>query len=137
MHINPYLTFNGSCEEAFTRYHEILGGTIEAMMAFADTPACDHTPEDWRTKIMHARLKVGDQMLMGSDAPPDMREATKGMSVALQIDEPAEAERVFEALADGARITMALQETFWARKFGMLVDRYGIPWMVNCPQPVA
>jgi len=133
MRMNPYLTFNGTCEEAFTRYREILGGTIEAMMPFGETPACEHTPESWRSKIMHARLLIDGQMLMGSDAPPDMQEATKGMSVALHIDEPADAQRVFEALADGGRTTMPLQETFWARRFGMLVDRYGIPWMVNCP----
>jgi len=134
MHINPYLTFNGTCEEAFTRYHDILGGEIEAMMTFGASPACDHTPEPWRNKIMHARLAVGGQMLMGSDAPPDMQEATKGMSVSLHIEEPAEAVRIFDALADGAKVTMAMQETFWAKKFGMLVDRFGIPWMVNCPQ---
>jgi PhnB protein len=133
VHINPYLTFDGTCQEAFTRYHDILGGTIEAMMRYGETPASVHVPSEWRDKIIHARLLIDGQMLMGSDAPPDRREPTKGMSVALQIESPAEAQRVFEALAEGGTINMPFEKTFWAERFGALVDRYGIPWMVNCP----
>jgi PhnB protein len=132
MQLNPYLTFNGQCEAAFKFYEQCLGGKIVAMLPHAGTPAEEHVPAEWRNKIMHARLIVGDDVLMGSDAPPDRYEATKGFSVTLGIDNPAEAERVFNALAEKGTVQMPIQETFWALRFGMLVDRFGIPWMINC-----
>jgi PhnB protein len=92
----------------------------------------EQTLPAWRNKIMHARLKVGDQILRASDAPPDRHEAMKGIMVTLGIDEPGEAERIFRALSENATVQMPIQETFWARRFGMLVDQFGTPWMVNC-----
>jgi PhnB protein len=77
---------------------------------------------------------VGDNVLMGSDAPPDRFEKPQGISVSIQTDDPTEAERIFAALADNGLVTMPLQQTFWAIRFGMLVDRFGIPWMINCEQ---
>jgi PhnB protein len=134
MQWNPYLGFNGNCQEAFKYYERVLGGKIVAMITHADMPAeaQAQTPPDWKNKIMHARLVVGDQVLMGSDAPPNHFETTQGMSVALQIDDPNEAERIFAALADNGTVRMPIQPTFWAIRFGMLTDRFGIPWMVNC-----
>jgi PhnB protein len=132
MRINPYLTFNGQCAVAFKFYERVLGGKIEAIITHGDTPSRDHVPSEWHGKILHARLAVGDQVLMGSDSPPQFQEGTKGMSVALHIDDPAEAERVFHALAENGKVTMPIQETFWAIRFGMLVDQFGIPWMINC-----
>jgi PhnB protein len=134
MQLNPYLTFNGQCEAAFKFYEECLGGKIVAMVTHAGTPAEEHVPTEWRNKILHARLIVGDEVLMGSDAPPDRYEEPKGFSVALGIDDPADAERIFHALAENGTVRMPLQQTFWAIRFGMLVDRFGIPWMVNCEQ---
>jgi PhnB protein len=84
---------------------------------------------------MHARLVVGDKVLMGSDAPPDRYDAPKGFSVSLSVDDEVEAERIFHALAQDGTVQMQLQETFWAVRFGMLIDRFGIPWMVNCERP--
>ena len=81
---------------------------------------------------MHARMSVGDKMLMASDAPPDRYEAMKGIMVTLGIDDPGEAERIFRALSERATIQMPIQKTFWAERFGMLVDKFGTPWMVNC-----
>jgi PhnB protein len=132
MQLNPYLTFNGQCEAAFKFYEQCLGGKIVAMLPHAGTPAEEHVPAEWRNKIMHARLLVGDDVLMGSDAPPDRYEGSKGFSVTLGVDNPAEAERVFNALAEKGTVQMPIQETFWAVRFGMLVDRFGIPWMINC-----
>ena len=134
MQWNPYLGFNGNCQEAFKYYERVLGGKIIAMITHADMPAeaQAQTPPGWKNKIMHARLVVGDQVLMGSDAPPNHFETTQGMSVALQIDDPNEAERIFAALADNGTVRMPIQPTFWAIRFGMLTDRFGIPWMVNC-----
>jgi PhnB protein len=134
MQLNAYLLFKGNCEEAFKFYEKCLGGAIKAMIPHAGTPAEQHVPPEWRNKIMHACLTVGDQILMGSDAPLDHFEEPKGFSVALQINDPAEAERLFHALEEGGKVKMPLQQTFWATRFGMLVDRFGIPWMINCVQ---
>lgn len=132
MKLNPYLTFTGSCEEAFRFYEKVLGGKIEAMMTAVGTPMEKQVPPEWRNKIMHARMTVGGTVLMGSDAPPDRAEPMKGVAICLNLDETAEAERVFHALSEQASITMPIQETFWAQRFGMLTDQFGTPWMINC-----
>jgi PhnB protein len=132
MQLNPYLTFNGQCEAAFKFYEKALGGKIEVMMTYGGSPMAEQTRSEWRNKIMHARLSVGDNMLMASDAPPDRYEAMKGIMVTLGIDDPGEAERIFHALSENGTVQMPIQETFWARRFGMLVDQFGTPWMVNC-----
>ncbi len=135
MQLNPYLTFDGQCEAAFKFYQKVLGGDIVAMIPHEGSPAAEHVPPEWRSKIMHARLAIGDRVLMGSDAPPDRREPMKGFSVTLGVDDPAEAERVFHALAEGGAVCMPIQKTFWAERFGMCTDRFGTPWMVNCEPP--
>jgi PhnB protein len=135
MQLNPYLIFDGQCEAAFRFYEQVLGGKIAAMMTFADTPMAEHTPPETHDKIVHARLIVGDTVLMGSDDTAGRSEKMSGFSVTLNIDQSAKAERVFEALAAGGTVTMPIQETFWARRFGMLADRFGTPWMVNCEKP--
>ncbi len=132
MQLNPYLTFNGQCETAFKFYEQCLGGKIEAMFRHTGTPAEQHVPPEWREKIMHARLAVNGEVLMGSDAPPDHYKEPKGFSVSLQFKEIKEAERVFHALAENGKVGMPLQQTFWAARFGTLVDRFGTPWMINC-----
>jgi PhnB protein len=132
MKLNPYLLFDGKCEEAFTSYQKILGGEIVVMIPHEGTPAAEKLPSEWRKKIIHARLVGNGMVLMGSDAPPDRYEPMKGFSVTLNIPEPAEAERVFNALADKGIVRMSLSETFWAKKFGMCVDKFGTPWMINC-----
>jgi PhnB protein len=132
MQLNSYLTFNGQCEAAFGFYEQCLGGKIEAMIPHAGTPVEEHVPAEWRNKILHARLNVGNGILMGSDAPPDRYEVPKGLSVQIAIEGPLDAERIFHALAESGTVRMPIQKTFWATRFGMLVDRFGIPWMVNC-----
>ena len=131
MHLNPYLNFNGTCEAAFKFYQKVLGGKLEAMIPFEGSPGAEHTSHDMRNKIMHARLMVDGESLMGSDCPPEHYQPMKGMSVALNITEPTQAERVFHALAEKGTVQMPIQETFWAHRFGMLVDQFGTPWMVN------
>ena len=132
MQLNPYLTFNGNCETAFKFYEKVLGGKILAMMPHEGTPAAGHVPAEWRKKIIHARMTIGDQLLMASDAPPDRYEPMKGFSVNVTVKDPAEADRIFAALSESGTVKMAIQETFWAVRFGMLVDQFGTPWMVNC-----
>ena len=132
MQLNPYLNFNGQCESAFKFYEKCLGGEITAMLTFESSPMAEQTPPEWHDKIMHARLTVGETVLMASDAPPGRYEETKGMSIALNTDKPEEAERIFAALSENGTVQMPIQPTFWAARFGMLVDQFGIPWMVNC-----
>ena len=132
MQLNPYLTFNGQCEAAFKFYEKCLGGKIEAMLTHAGTPMENHVPSEWRNKILHARLTLGDQALMGSDAPPERYEKPQGFSVSLNVHAPAEAERIFHALAENGKVQMPLEQTFWAIRFGMCVDQFDIPWMINC-----
>ena len=135
MKLNPYLLFHGDCEAAFKFYEKCLGGKIVAMMTHEQTPAAGQVPPEWRSKIIHARLIIGDQVLMGSDAPPDHQEDKKGFSVSVNIEQPAEAERVFHALAEKGTVRMPIGPTFWALRFGMLVDQFGTPWMINCEKP--
>jgi PhnB protein len=135
MQINPYLSFNGNCAEAFAFYAQVLGGEVLAMMTHAGTPMEAHVPPEWVGKIMHARMRVGDSILMASDAPPDRYETPRGFSVTLSPTDPAEAERIFHALADNGVVQMAIQQTFWALRFGALTDRFGTPWMINCEAP--
>ena len=132
MRVNPYLLFDGQCEAAFKFYAKCLGAKIEAMIPHEGTPAAQQVPAEWLKKILHARLSVGDTALMASDAPPGRQKKPEGFSVSLQVEKPAEAERVFHALAEKGTVQMPIQETFWAARFGMLVDQFGIPWMVNC-----
>jgi PhnB protein len=134
MQLNPYLSFKGQCEAAFKFYEKVLGGKIEGMMTFGGSPMAHQTPSEWHNKIMHARLAVGDGVLMGSDASPDRYEEMKGISVTFGVDDPGEAERIFHALAENGTVRMPIQQTFWAARFGMLVDRFGTPWMINCEQ---
>ncbi len=134
MDLNPYLTFNGECEAAFKFYERCLGGKIEMLLTYGASPMAEQTPPEWRSKVMHARLVVGDKVLMGSDAPPDRYEGAKGFSVSVGVEDPKAAERIFHALAEQGTVQMPIQQTFWSVRFGTLVDRFGIPWMVNCEQ---
>jgi len=136
MKLQPQLAlmFNGNCEAAFRHYERCLGGTI-FMMTWGESPGASEVPEEWRSKIYHATLAVGDTAFSGADVPADRYTPPAGFSVTLQMDDPAAAERVFAGLAEGGTIKAQLQETFWAARFGAVVDRFGIEWAVNCEQP--
>ena len=116
MQLNPYLMFKGECRAAFEFYAKVLGAKIEAMMTHEGTPAAEHVPPEWRGKIMHARLAIGDKVLMGSDSPDRSDTGMSGFSVTL----------------GNGTVRMPIQKTFWAERFGMLTDRFGTPWMINC-----
>jgi len=132
MRMNPYLSFNGQCEAAFKLYEQCLGGQLGPIFRYAGTPLSDQVPADWQDKVMHGSLIIGGQVLMGGDVAPESYEAPKGFSLSLQIKRPAEAERIFNELGKDGRVTMPLEKTFWAERFGMVVDRFGIPWLINC-----
>jgi PhnB protein len=135
MQISPYLSFKGECEAAFTLYAQCLGGQIGAIFHYAGSPMADQVPADWQDKVMHGSLTVGELVLMGGDVAPDRYEEPRGFSLSIQIKNPTEAERVFSELGKDGRVTMPLEKTFWAERFGMVVDRFGIPWLINCETP--
>ena len=133
MKLNPYLMFHGQCEAAFKFYEQCLGGKIVARFTYGEMPdAAKHVPPGMNERIMHICLHVGDAVLMGSDSQSDSSEVPSGVNVSLHVDSPAEAERIFHALEEGAEVRMPIGETFWSERFGMLTDRFGIPWMINC-----
>jgi PhnB protein len=132
MELSPYLNFNGQCAEAFRFYERVLGGKIVMMQTHGETPMKEHVPPDWQDKVIHVRLEVGKQAIMGSDAPPEHYAAPQGLSVSISLPSRADGERIFNELAAGGRVTMPFEKTFWAAGFGMVTDRFGTPWMVNC-----
>jgi PhnB protein len=135
--INAYLNFDGKCEEAFNFYAGVLGGEIVAMIRFDEMPEGNDMPKELAKNIMHATLHIGDNVLMASDAPPPYFQKAQGMTVAINVDTPAEAERIFSALSqDAQHVLMPLGETSWAQRFAMFTDKYGTPWIVNCPKPM-
>ena len=137
MQLNPYLSFDGQCEAAFKFYEQCFGGKIEYMMTYESKSAEYPVPPEWREKILHATLAVGDQVLLGADLPPDRYQKPQGFRLNIGLKDEAAAERIFNALAEKGTVEMALQETFWAVRFGVLVDRFGIPWTVNCERAAA
>jgi PhnB protein len=132
MKLNPEiaLVFDGQCEAAFRLYEQCMNGTITYMLKWGDSPMAADAPPGWESKICHATLKIGDTAMSGSDQPLYRR--PQGFSLTLQMDDPAAAERIFQALAENGDVQTPMQETFWARRFGSVVDRFGIPWAVNC-----
>lgn len=132
MQLNPYLQFNGQCEAAFKFYEQVLGGKIAFTMTYGESPMECQPPAELRGLVMHTRLVVGNNVLMGSDCPPDRFTPPAGFNVTIGVENPQEAERIFKALSENGKITMPIEETFWAQRFGMLIDQFGTPWMVNC-----
>lgn len=132
---NPtvYLTFDGDCAEAFEFYADVLDGKIEALHRFGASPMAAQLPPEEHDKVMHALLRLSDGTLMGSDAlPGQAAPLPSGFHLSLNFDQADDARAVFDALAEDGEVTMPLQATFWAAAFGTLVDRFGVPWMINC-----
>jgi PhnB protein len=134
MDLSAHVSFDGRCEEAFKYYETHLGGKTEMMMTHAGTPAEGHVPAEWKAKIMHGRIRIGDSLLMGVDAPAGRYEQPKGFSISLRVFTAAGAERAYKALSESGTVQMPMQKTFFAERFGMTVDRFGIPWIVVCEQ---
>jgi PhnB protein len=130
--LNSYLHFNGQCEAAFKFYEKSLDGKIQGTFPYSGSPSPNDVPPGFQNKLMHATIAIGDQVLMGMDAPPNRYRKPEGFSVTIGLKDVAKAERIFRALSEGATVTMPMQETFWAARFGMLTDQFGIPWMINC-----
>ncbi len=134
MKLNPQLVFSGQCEAAFKLYERCLGGKITFMLTWGNSPMADQVSAEWRDKIFHASLTVGDNVLAGADPAPEQYEKPRGFSLLLGPDDPADAERIFHALAENGTVQMPIQKTFWSVAFGVVVDPFGIPWAINCEQ---
>jgi PhnB protein len=135
--IHAYLAFDGNAAEAMRFYEKTLGGTIQMMMTMGEAPGAEQFPLGAEKRIMHAALAYGDGMLMASDTMPGQPyEGMKGFGVALTIETVAEAKRVFDAFADGGKVTMPFDKTFWVEGFGMVTDRFGTPWLINGGKPL-
>jgi PhnB protein len=133
MQLISYLIFDGKAEAAFKFYEQCLRGKITTLMRFGEAPGCENMPTETRDSLIHVRLEIGDQVLMASDCPPDRPyEGIKGCSVSIAVDSIAEGERIFNALKECGAVQMPYERTFWAARFGMLVDQFGVPWMINC-----
>ena len=132
MQMTTYLGFKGDCEAAFKFYEQVLGAQLGALFRYGGSPMEAQAPAGWSDKIMHGSLTLGGQTLMGADISPDQYEQPKGVSLSLQIQSVTDAERIFKALANDGKVVMPLEKTFWAERFGMVVDRFSVPWQINC-----
>lgn len=133
MQFIPYLDFDGQCREAFDFYARVFNGRVTMRMTYGESPMAGEMPPATHGRVMHSQLDSGNAVLMGADGPPQ-HEPNRGC-VNIAVDTPAEAERIYATLVEGGSVQMPLQETFWAQRFGMLTDRYGKAWMVNCVKP--
>lgn len=131
--IQPYLFFNGRCEEAIQFYQQAIGAEVEMLLRFKESPdpvPAGMAPPGWEDKVMHASLRIGDTVLMASDGC-ESGPAFAGFSLSLSVKTEAEVDRLFAALSEGGKVTMPVGKTFWSPRFGMLVDRFGMGWMVG------
>jgi PhnB protein len=131
MRLNPHLAFNGQCEAAFRLYEKLFAGEITLLLTYGSSPITSTAP-GMEDKILHATLKIGDQVLTGADVPPERYEKPQGFAVQLNIDDPSEAEQIFHTLAEGGIVQFPIQPTFWATRYGILTDPFGTPWEINC-----
>jgi PhnB protein len=136
--MEAYLSFNGNAAEALAFYAKSLGGKILFSMTFGESPMGAETPADHKNKIMHATLEARGKQIMASDLPPGMAfDGYKGFSLSVQAKDVKEGEQLFKALSEGGKVTMPYAATFWSPGFGMLEDKFGVPWMVNVDQQPA
>ena len=130
MKLYTYLNYGGNCREAFEFYAAHLGGKITSIAVHGDQPSPGNAPPDWKNKVLHARLEVGETILMGADIPPDRFQPMRSAYLTLLLDSPEEAERVYALLSADGQIFMKMEETFYATRFAMLRDRFGTSWML-------
>lgn len=135
MRLFPNLSFNGQCEAAFQLYEQCLSGKILYRLTYENTPMQTPVPPDWKQKISHATFSFGEFVIYGSDALPGQYQKPQGFALQLDLSDPEQAESIYRSLAEGGTVRMPLQETFWALRFAVLTDRFGIPWLINCEQP--
>ena len=131
MRLNAHLSFSGECEAAFRFYEQCLGGKIAFHLTYGQSPMASGVPQQWHGKILHMRLDVGNDIITGADSWPADPSPAKGFTMAAHFNDEAQVERVFNALAEGGKVILPLQKSFWTSHFGMLTDKFGVPWMIN------
>ncbi len=134
MNTSIYLGFDGCCEEAFLFYERVLGATIGHMLKFASSPISDQVPENWQDKIVNGDILLNGVRISGGDLLPDQYREPAGYALLLSIDSAAETKRLFAELADNGTILLPIQETFWSSSYGILTDRFGVTWKLNCTE---
>jgi PhnB protein len=134
MKMYTYVNFAGKCAEAFRLYEQHLGGTITMLMTHGQAPDQSNVKPDWKDAVLHARISIGGTELMGADIPN--AQPMRSSYLSLNVESDAEAERIFSALSDGGEVFMAMQETFFATRFGQLRDRFGLNWMIIHERPM-
>jgi PhnB protein len=137
MRLHTYLNYGGNCAQAFRFYEQHLGGTITMLMTHGEQPNPQNVPPEWKDKVLHARITLGETELMGADIPPDRFKPMRSAYLSLSVDSSQEAERIYRLLSDGGEIFMPMEETFFAFRFAMLRDKFGTSWMLlhERPQP--
>ena len=135
MRIEPYLFFDGRCEEAIEFYRKTLGAEVTMLMRFKDSPDPESCPPGAgnENKVMHANLRIGETTVMASDGFAQGQPKFQGFSLSISVADEARADKLFAALADGGHVQMPMTRTFWSPRFGMVTDRFGVGWMVNVP----
>jgi PhnB protein len=131
MRITPHLNFNGQCRAAFERYQAVLGGTIQIMLSYGESPLAGNYDARWHDLILHASLAFGDMELIGTDQFPDTYVPPQGIFITVNVEGADKGREVFDGLAAGGRITLPFESTFWSPGFGVLIDAFGISWEVN------
>jgi PhnB protein len=135
LQVSPYLSFSGQCEAAFKFYEQHLRATPGQMFRYEGSPMAKNVPPDWQHKIMHGSVTIGQLVLMGADVASEPYHKRAGFSLSIQMQDTSEAERIFHALSENGAVLVPLAETFWAARFGMVIDQFGIPWAINCGEP--
>jgi PhnB protein len=131
MRLHPHLVFDGQCEAAFRFYERTLGGKIDFLLPYGASPMAEGVSTERRDQIAHASMTIGDLVLAGADVAPEEYQEPQGFYIIISIDDRAEAERIFRALAENGAVRLPLQKTFWSPAFGMLVDQFGTPWEIS------
>jgi PhnB protein len=135
MQLSPHLQFCGQCEEAFRFYERSLGGKIVTMLTYGDSPMAEQVSAGLHDKIVHATLTLGDGVLTGADIDPEEYERPQGFCVLVHPSSTVESRRIFGELAEQGTVRIPLQKTFWSPSYGLLVDRFGVPWEISCEGP--
>jgi PhnB protein len=130
--LNPHLSFDAQCDEAFKFYERVLGGKITFKMTWGEMPGNEQFPKETHHLIMHVSMSINNQTLMGADSPPGHYQRPQGIHISLQFKDKSQGEKTFKALSEEGTVQMPFQQTFWSPGFGMCADRFGIPWMINC-----
>ena len=135
MRVSPHLCFDGRCRAAFAAYQKILGGTIQTMLTYGESPMAAQVDPNWHDRIVHATMQFGDIELTGVDLLPKDDREPQGFYVTLTIESAARASQIFASLAEGGKIHLPFQGTFWSPGYGVLIDQFGVPWEVNATDP--